>query len=187
MAWFGWFPVRRRQRAAPGGRQRLPHRRRRAGAELTLDAEAFLLGHLAERSLTLTGDVPVWAWANLLAHGTEDELRTEAVPTSRPGDAAWQWRQARSYLAGEVLHSAQLYGSLAEAQEKLVAPIELWLASSPEVNHWGPSRWVMAVMKALACEQPTELKRACSHISSALPGAGSGKSRTEGRKWERKP
>ena len=154
MLWSRRSLLRHRHLAAGAGGQGPPRRWRRAAGEVTSDAEAFLLGRLAERSEMLTGCVPVWAWTNLLAHGSEKDLRAESAATWQQGTASLKWREARSYLAGEVLRWAEVYGSLGEAQEALLVPLELRLASSTEVRRWWPGRWVMAVEGALARKRP---------------------------------
>ena len=61
--------------------------------------------------------VPAWAWTNLLAHGTAEDLRTESgSPRLRGVGKYRQWRQARSYLAAEVLDCTGPCGSLLEVQ-----------------------------------------------------------------------
>ena len=50
------------------------------------DCEAFLAGRLVERIEQAGARVPVWAWTNLLAHGTERDLcsrRAAAYGASR--------------------------------------------------------------------------------------------------------
>ena len=129
--------------------------RRRAArtpeSEVVADAEALLLGHLVDRLERRGDSVPVWAWTNLLAHGTLAELITESN-RSRPGGAAAhrQWRYARSYLAAEVLDYAKLSRSLADVQRVVLVPLELKLASSPAAADWRPSQWALAVECALA-------------------------------------
>ena len=108
------------------------------------------MGRLAERPQVRTGDVPVWAWTNLLAHGSEKDLRAESAAVCGRGTYGWRWGQARSYLAGEVLHCAQLCGSLAAVQTTVLVPLELELASTPAVTCWTPARWGMTVLTALA-------------------------------------
>ena len=67
--------------------------------EMVGECEAFLLGryveHLESRSLA----VPVWAWTNVLAHGTSDDLRRTAddsrvgpVDTRNGAQHAPTWR-----------------------------------------------------------------------------------------------
>lgn len=124
----------------------------RSAAELVADAEAFLNGRLVERGDFLGRFIPAWEWTNLLAHGSNGDLETESRGAwSRwDGTVAVRWRRARSLLAREVLEYAPAYGSLAEVQRSVLVPLELELASSPEVSSWMPSRWVQAVETALA-------------------------------------
>jgi hypothetical protein len=109
-----------------------------------------LLGRLVERIESRGDSVPVWAWTNLLAHGTDGDLGAESG-TEWPGwDAAEkEWRQVRSYLATEVLHSAKLHGPLAEVQRVVLVPLELELASNAEVAEWKPGQWAITVETAL--------------------------------------
>lgn len=126
-------------------------RLRRAGAALTSDAEAFLSGRLAERLAGgAAASVPAWAWTNLLAHGTRADLRAAAsrVPAG-PVHGEERWRQARAYLAAEVLGQAGAYGSLARLQRDVLVPLELELATRAEVVAWWPAQWVAAVQRAL--------------------------------------
>lgn len=86
----------------------------------------------------------MWAWTNLLAHGTEEQLRLRA--TSRGGS---HWQRAQAYLATEILGSVDCCSSLAELQHEVLAPLELELAARGEVSSWDPQRWVAAVRSAL--------------------------------------
>jgi hypothetical protein len=121
------------------------HRERRAlGAELIADCEAFLLGLYVERLESQRVAVPVWGWTNLLAHGNDAALRAAAAVTTHPGGADG-WHAARARLAAELLRS----GTLAELQRDVLAPLELRLASRPDVEGWGPRTWVDVVRAAL--------------------------------------
>ncbi len=60
-----------------------------------------------------------------------------------------QWHQARSYLAVELLALAQRSAPLVELQQEVLVPLELELASRPEVAMWSPARWVTSVEAAL--------------------------------------
>jgi len=134
-----------------------PGEKRHAGL-LVGDCEAFLTGRIAERIERRSGCVPAWAWMNLLAHGTEEELRAECG-TSRP---PWTpvWRQARSYLAGEVLDFADACGSLSEIQLRVLAPVELALTSPPV--GYDPRKWVLTVMTALDRDRHARCRRRVS-------------------------
>lgn len=121
-----------------------------AWAELVKDTEAFLNGRLVERIEARADSVPARAWTNLLAHGTAKDLRTESgsPPLGRVAKYR-QWRQARSYLAAEVLDCTGAGGSLSEIQTSVLVPLELQFSSTAEVTHWSPGRWAVAVDAAL--------------------------------------
>lgn len=131
-------------------RRRLRRQLRRAGEALSTDAESFLSGRLAERLAGRTGSVPAWTWTNLLAHGTEADLRAEAKrATAGPAQGERRWRQARAYLAVEVLKEAGARGSLTCLQKEVLVPLELDLAARAEVIACWPAQWVAAVERAL--------------------------------------
>ena len=113
MWWFGRVCARRQTQPLAARRQKRGCKwsrwESRAAAELVRDGEAFLVGSLAERIQSRAGTVPVWAWTNLLAHGTAEGLRSESARAGPGwGAPARPWRQARSYLATEVLHCAEI-------------------------------------------------------------------------------
>lgn len=125
--------------------------RSRAAAELVADGEAFLCGHLAERMETRGRYVPSWAWTNLLAHGTEAELRSECSKTVWSGTATeGTWRGARAEMAADVLRCAAVRGSLLELQRTVLVPLELRLAARAGVDSWRPKRWARTVGRALS-------------------------------------
>jgi hypothetical protein len=120
------------------------------GRELVADCEAFLAGSYAERLKGLGRRVPVWAWTNLLAHGTEEDLRLCRLSSgegrsSGPG----LWCPARSYLAGEVLDIGHRRPSLARLQIAVLIPLELELAARRDAVSWRPGEWVAAVLSVL--------------------------------------
>jgi hypothetical protein len=167
----GWPPERRRATASPvaprsgGGRQR---RDQGAGdSELVGDCEAFLAGHLAERVEAQAGVVPVWAWTNLLAHGSEDDVRSACSTTRFPRRAPDVWRDARSHLATELLELAERYGPLVEVQRSVLVPLELEHASSVEVAGWGPRQWEASVEAALGRHRRVSRRNVTRHPPSA--------------------
>jgi len=83
-------------------------------------------------------------WTNLLAHGREDDLGAEGLV----GDTD-DWHIARASLAAHVLDLATSYGPLAAIQQRVLIPLELDLASRPEVAAWEARGWVSAVENAL--------------------------------------
>ena len=108
------------------------------------------MGALSSASRARADSVPAWAWANLLAHGTAEDLRTESGSPRLGGVSKYeQWRQARSYLAAEVLDCTGLGRSLSEFQTSVLVPRELHFGSTAEVTHWSPGRWAVAVDAAL--------------------------------------
>lgn len=137
------------------GRRRIPplgwrHAARGLGQELVEDSEAFLLGRYAARVEQRSADVPAWAWTNLLAHGSEDDLRRAAVDARRGPAESRGWRAARAFLAAEILRTIGPGGSLVELQRQVLAPLELELAGRPDIGWWSPQRWVVAVRSRLA-------------------------------------
>lgn len=122
---------------------------RHDAAALVDDCVAFLAGGLAERS----GEVPFWHWTNLLAHGTEQDLisagREERRPTRNPVSPADRWREARSYLAVEVLDLVHEHQPLEEVQRRALAPVEDAVASLRFRYRLEPREWVMVVKSAL--------------------------------------
>lgn len=123
---------------------------RRAGAILINECEAFLTGRLAELWEQVGPSVPQWAWINLLAHGSADDLRSEMfeVPSG-----ATCWSKARAFLAGEVLDAAAACGGLEDLQRSLLVPMELSLAGSSEVTRWDSRELVTAIEDALGAHR----------------------------------
>lgn len=122
------------------------------GPQLVAECEAFLAGTYAEHVETLGDRVPGWAWANLLAHGTVDDLRTAAtlLHTARSVHPAGGWHTARAYLATEVLRLVDGgTRSLHDLQQQLLVPVEEVLASGPG---WAetPASLVTIVRSALS-------------------------------------
>jgi hypothetical protein len=161
--WYGAIPARwsaldanangEPEREDSRVRKRLRGRRKQDCSpdnELIEECEAFLSGHLVEDIEMRAQVVPVWAWTNLLAHGSAKDLRTEcASPWLRRSMRDGQWRQARSCLAAEVLDCASSCGPLEELQQAVLVPLELQLASRVEVARWCPGRWANSVKAVL--------------------------------------
>jgi len=125
-------------------------RRQTSGEELIGECEAFLSGRFAERLGAHKGSVPVWAWTNLLAHGSERTLHvTSAMNRSLRSRQKNEWLRARAYLAHELLALARADDSLTDIQASVLVPLELELASRAEVAQWDHHRWVRVVEDAL--------------------------------------
>lgn len=123
---------------------------RALAVELVADCEAVLLGHYADRLEARSVAVPVWAWTNLLAHATEQELHAEMLSSCGGGDRSGEWHAARAYLVAEVLEAAGRVGSLEALQSAALVPLELDLAARADVGGWTCRQWVGAVRAALA-------------------------------------
>ena len=130
-------------------------RRRRGSmsAALVAECEAFLAGGYAEQ-LDELDPAPDWVWLNLLAHGTLEQLvaaqRELGSVRARAGDwRARRWRDARAYLAGEVLDVVRGQPDrLGALQERVLIPLELRLAATSPAR-LSPGHVVSAVVRAL--------------------------------------
>ena len=102
-------------------------------------SEAFLAGSYVELCESRGKAVPVWAWMNLLAHGTEDQLR--AVTVQHHGGL---WHRARRLVAIELVDLiAAGRVSLSEFQREVLVPLELDVMSCPRHERVaaGPARF----------------------------------------------
>ena len=109
------------------------------------ECEAFLNGTLAEYWEDKGVVVPVWAWINLLAHGSRAQI---AHSVSRPGRVrrpGRSWAIARTYMAYEVLDLVDDEFTLADMQATVLVPLELEMAARSEVGRWSPRQWVDTV------------------------------------------
>lgn len=141
-----------RTRAGPVRSMWRPERKALA-AELVSDCEAFLLGRYAEHVSDRGVPVPVWAWTNLLAHGSESDLRAAGASLGAPRSDAWH--AARARLADEVLAATGPDRPLAELQAAALAPLELSLAGRDAVERWDRRTWLATVRAALRSYRPT--------------------------------
>ncbi len=131
-------------------------RRERTTGEAAVAAscEAFLNGTLAEYWEDQGFAVPVWAWTNLLAHGSSDQIAESVNRPTRSRRGARSWRIARSYMATALLEIADGPRRLRALQSEILVPLELEMASLPAVRQWQPRQWVDAVDWAIR-NQPT--------------------------------
>ena len=121
-----------------------------AARELVADCDAFVAGRYAEYLLARKRPVPVWAWVNLFAHGSESDLREAMLlGAARVPIGAQQWWSARAYLAGELLDQVAARRPLRTLQRVVLAPLELELAAGREVQAWRPAQLVHAVLAGL--------------------------------------
>lgn len=143
----------------------VPWNRRRRGdrseaifREVVEDCEAFLAGRLVELLECRKALVPPWAWTNLLAHGSVEQLRTVSLEEHfRSGDEYREWREGRSYLATETLAAARSFGPLLVVQKALIS-LELSLAAHPASNMSSPPQWVAHVEALLKVHRATRMR-----------------------------
>ncbi len=93
--------------------------------------------------------VPVWAWTNLLAHGSEELIGESVARPYRPRRAGRSWRIARSHLAHQMLDVTDARCTLSDLQTTVLIPLELEMAARPEVSRWRPRQWVDTVDMAI--------------------------------------
>jgi hypothetical protein len=127
------------------------NRERSKAAESTLitECEAFLSGRLADHYVAHNQAVPGWAWLNVLAHGSEEQ-----VSSLVDADHAWlpserSWRQAVTYLAAEVRAVVETTSSsLDELQRAVLVPLEFGLTAENR-NPLNPGQVVRTVLDEL--------------------------------------
>ena len=133
------------------------HKREQQTARDTvaLECEAFLQGTLAEFWDERGIIVPVWAWTNLLAHGSESMIAESGARPPKPRRITHSWRLARSHLAYQVLDLTDTHGTLVDLQSAILIPLELQMADRPEVHRWTPRQWVDTVDHAIRNQHST--------------------------------
>jgi hypothetical protein len=123
--------------------------------DLGAECEAYLTGRYVEALEEHSEAVPAWAWTNLLAHGTEEDLLAEAIADRTGTVASRRWRAARAYLAVELIEATDRGASLSGLQKDVLVPLELMLASRAEAGRWDHRHWVDVVLKELAQHRHT--------------------------------
>jgi len=131
-------------------------KRERAASEAAVAAgcEAFLTGTLAEYWERQGSTVPVWAWTNLLAHGSADLIVESITCPARSSRVVRSWRTARSSMGNLLLEIADGPRRLRTLQSEILIPLELEMATLPAVREWTPRQWAAAVDWAIR-NQPT--------------------------------
>ncbi len=116
-------------------------------SELVEECEAFLSGHYAQHLEHDGRLVPDWAWLNVLAHGSEQDVRDLAA--QRWGAADGGLRLAWAFVAQDLLTEAQSRGDeVIELQQSTLVPLEIELAGARSETHW--VQVVGTVLTALA-------------------------------------
>lgn len=94
----------------------------RDGKCLLEECESYLEGQYARRLARDGCPVPAWAWINLLAHGSRQELESLAR-------AQYRWSQAASIwptMAAEVIRATDRSGQpLVQLQRRCLVPLEV--------------------------------------------------------------
>jgi hypothetical protein len=122
---------------------------RRMGAALVSESAAYLGGTYAETCASQGKDVPRWAWTNLLAHGSVEDLRRQAQALDRGLLHTRAWLAARAYLATEVLDLVDRGAPLLALQHDVLVPLELGLMARAVVE-LSVLDWVLRVRAVLA-------------------------------------
>ena len=117
------------------------------------EAEAFLCGHYARYLLDAKRPVPMWAWLNVLAHGSGDDILAFATNGPRRR-SLWNtnvWEQAVAFLGHEIMSQTTLRGcTLSELQRSTLVPLEFDLAGRDSQTDLSPAEFVRTVLRALA-------------------------------------
>ena len=98
--------------------------------------------------------MPVWAWTNLLAHGSADLIVESITCPARSSRVVRSWRTARSSMGNLLLEIADGPRRLRTLQSEILIPLELEMATLPAVREWTPRQWAAAVDWAIR-NQPT--------------------------------
>jgi len=118
-------------------------------ALLVSDCEAFLLGSYAQLLDERSEPVPVWAWTNLLAHGTGEDLAWATSDVHGGRFSSRRWRVARAFAASEVLAAVERGATLADVQREVLVPAELAIADQRGAWAWTPQQWLETVRSAI--------------------------------------
>ena len=110
---------------------------------LVAECDAFLGGRSAEMIEAAGLAPPPWAWMNLLAHGTEEQLREAASEIHRTVG----WRVPRAYVAGEMLQAIdQGRTTLRQLQWDVLVPLELDVLACPNAIAWTPGQLAVGLL-----------------------------------------
>jgi hypothetical protein len=136
-----------------GRRRKEPHTEPKEVPCPRSDYECFLAGDYVRFLEQHDRPVPGWAWLNVLAHGTDEQITELASRPLKPQpgvEPPGSLGDAVAYLAGVILAAARTRAhTLAYLQRSALIPLELTLASDPERQSLTPADLVAAVTQAL--------------------------------------
>jgi hypothetical protein len=99
--------------------------------ELGDEVEALLGGRLVEHLAARHQPVPAWAVLNKVAHAHAQELADLADPRGdgdlAPDERLPLWQLAQRALAAKLVDAAPTPDGLAELQQTVLVPLELWM------------------------------------------------------------
>lgn len=135
------------ERTDVGGRPaELRRRRRDEVASLADECTAFLDGRYVELLQAAGSPIPVWAWMNLLAHGTDAEIREAAA---RLPDVEG-WERARSFVAAELVDAVDASDtSMDDVQREVLVPLELDVLQCCSSDTWTAGQLVLGLLRVL--------------------------------------
>ncbi len=117
--------------------------------QVAAECAAFLSGTLVERLEADGRAIPVWAWTNLLAHGSAELIAGSNTRPCRHRLLLRSWWTARAQLADLILEMTRGQCTIDELQESVLIPLELDLSSRAEVSFWNHHQWMDTVTDAL--------------------------------------
>ena len=130
--------------------------------QLTLECELLLAGRYATIARARGRPVPPWAWAAVLAHATDEDLRTwaGAEVTGQDDEPAGtaEWLEAVTFLAKDIGRHLRSTGvSLDDLQRTTLVPLELELMR--DRRSAVPPRQLVGVVLAAVHHHPSRPPR----------------------------
>lgn len=135
---------------------RILHRQQAESPEKqTVDgASAFVTGSYARFLQRTEGQLPPWAWLNVLAHGTKMQILEVAVGRSKDlprGRRYMAWRQAAQFVAIEMLDRSRFSSSALQAmQVEMLQPLEERMMRTCRSVPRTPAQLVAVALSAMA-------------------------------------
>jgi hypothetical protein len=114
---------------------------------------AYRMGRYADYLIQRGAEVPLWAWLNGVAEGSEVLVASLALAEGSPRGAPVElrgWYLARKTIAEEVLATLSVEGgTLAQLQEAVLVGLQLELAAAGEQTEVGPDELACLTLDAL--------------------------------------